>query len=324
MCSFQNCDFSEQPSLPFQSCTWFADDDGRIMHRSTSTVTLPTKCTIDLLQMYIQSDSIDEQMNLARVFLPYRSHGYLFQCDGYDEIDDKDRLKNDILSSAFESNLPLREIKIGRSTKTIRLFFRTTADFVSSRTRSTNSTKDKSCNICLKFKFDENLGGWFLMPYRLIWIAEDADEKIIGHVFAKLVSSSSKEHVFHGHITSVNVLKSHRKQGIATRLMKCSQEDMTYIFSARYISLYVRASNEGAIWLYSQTLKYDIHSIRKGYYSNGEDAYDLRCLCNEPCVSTNTSSEIVQIITSKPLSIFTEMETMTNVAQNFFCEVSSM
>jgi peptide alpha-N-acetyltransferase len=32
-----------------------------------------------------------------------------------------------------------------------------------------------------------------------------------------------------------------------------------------------------AFHLYSQTLKYEIHEIEKGYYADGEDAYAMRC-----------------------------------------------
>lgn len=60
-------------------------------------------------------------------------------------------------------------------------------------------------------------------------------------------------------------------------LMKQSQLEMADIFKAEYVSLHVRKSNRAAFHLYTKTLKYEVHDIEKGYYANGEDAYDMRC-----------------------------------------------
>ena len=60
-------------------------------------------------------------------------------------------------------------------------------------------------------------------------------------------------------------------------LMKRSQQEMADIFKAQYVSLHVRKSNRAAFHLYTKTLKYEVHDIEKGYYANGEDAYDMRC-----------------------------------------------
>eukprot|EP00594_Rhizosolenia_setigera_P010391 CAMPEP_0178972758 /NCGR_PEP_ID=MMETSP0789-20121207/21240_1 /TAXON_ID=3005 /ORGANISM="Rhizosolenia setigera, Strain CCMP 1694" /LENGTH=121 /DNA_ID=CAMNT_0020660339 /DNA_START=237 /DNA_END=602 /DNA_ORIENTATION=+ len=81
----------------------------------------------------------------------------------------------------------------------------------------------------------------------------------------------------HGHITSLAVLRTHRKRGIATMLMKRSQEEMHRVFNAEYVSLHVRKSNRAAFHLYTKTLKYEISDIEKGYYADGEDAYDMKC-----------------------------------------------
>lgn len=81
----------------------------------------------------------------------------------------------------------------------------------------------------------------------------------------------------HGHITSLSVLRTHRKRGIATALMRRSQKEMADVFSAEYVSLHVRKSNRAAFHLYKETLQYEIHDVEKGYYADGEDAYDMRC-----------------------------------------------
>jgi hypothetical protein len=80
----------------------------------------------------------------------------------------------------------------------------------------------------------------------------------------------------HGHITSLAVLRSHRKLGLATKLMHATQKAMQQCFYAEYCSLHVRKSNTAAFHLYSQTLGYAIHEIEKKYYADGEDAYDMR------------------------------------------------
>lgn len=80
----------------------------------------------------------------------------------------------------------------------------------------------------------------------------------------------------HGHITSLSVLRSHRKLGLATKLMRASQRDMRETFQARYVSLHVRRTNYAAFHLYHDTLGYEINDIEAGYYADGEDAYDMR------------------------------------------------
>jgi peptide alpha-N-acetyltransferase len=52
---------------------------------------------------------------------------------------------------------------------------------------------------------------------------------------------------------------------------------MEEVFDAEYVSLHVRKSNRAAIHLYNVTLKYEVHDVEKGYYADGEDAYDMRC-----------------------------------------------
>ncbi len=52
---------------------------------------------------------------------------------------------------------------------------------------------------------------------------------------------------------------------------------MEDVFSSEYVSLHVRKSNRAAFHLYSVTLKYQVNDVEKGYYADGEDAYDMRC-----------------------------------------------
>jgi N-alpha-acetyltransferase 10/11 len=91
----------------------------------------------------------------------------------------------------------------------------------------------------------------------------------------------------HGHITSLSVLRTQRKRGIATALMRRSQQEMFDVFGAEYVSLHVRKSNRAAFHLYSVTLAYQVHDIEKGYYADGEDAYDMRCYFNQSTTDTS-------------------------------------
>ena len=59
--------------------------------------------------------------------------------------------------------------------------------------------------------------------------------------------------------------------------MRRSQQEMQDVFDAEYVSLHVRKSNRAAFHLYSVTLSYGVHDVEKGYYADGEDAYDMRC-----------------------------------------------
>eukprot|EP00540_Astrosyne_radiata_P002654 CAMPEP_0116832454 /NCGR_PEP_ID=MMETSP0418-20121206/5901_1 /TAXON_ID=1158023 /ORGANISM="Astrosyne radiata, Strain 13vi08-1A" /LENGTH=118 /DNA_ID=CAMNT_0004461817 /DNA_START=155 /DNA_END=511 /DNA_ORIENTATION=+ len=100
----------------------------------------------------------------------------------------------------------------------------------------------------------------------------------------------------HGHITSLSVLRTHRKRGIATALMRRSQMEMEMVFDAEYVSLHVRKSNRAAFHLYKETLDFEIHDVEKGYYADGEDAYDMRCTFKkkvetEPSAATGVLEE---------------------------------
>lgn len=52
---------------------------------------------------------------------------------------------------------------------------------------------------------------------------------------------------------------------------------MQDVFESEYVSLHVRKSNRAAFHLYSVTLNYTVNEVEKGYYADGEDAYDMRC-----------------------------------------------
>jgi peptide alpha-N-acetyltransferase len=53
----------------------------------------------------------------------------------------------------------------------------------------------------------------------LLHVAEEYDGKIVGYVLAKLDDEDENNNIVHGHITSISVLRTYRKLGLASKLM---------------------------------------------------------------------------------------------------------
>lgn len=80
----------------------------------------------------------------------------------------------------------------------------------------------------------------------------------------------------HGHITSLAVKRSHRRLGLAQKLMDQAAKAMVECFKAKYVSLHVRKSNRAALNLYTNTLNFTISEVEPKYYADGEDAYAMK------------------------------------------------
>ena len=91
----------------------------------------------------------------------------------------------------------------------------------------------------------------------LLFVAEDDAGKIVGYVMAKLEDDDDdkKKHL-DAHITSLSVLRTHRKLGIATKLMRATHFQMKNVYRASSCSLRVRVTNRAAITLYKEVLGY--------------------------------------------------------------------
>nr|XP_012805130.1 N-alpha-acetyltransferase 11-like [Jaculus jaculus] len=124
-------------------------------------------------------------------------------------------------------------------------------------------------NYQMKYYFYHGLS-WPQLSY----IAEDEDGKIVGYVLAKM--EEDPDDVPHGHITSLAVKRSHRRLGLAQKLMDQASRAMIENFSAKYVSLHVRKSNRAALHLYSNTLNFQVHEVEPKYYADGEDAYAMK------------------------------------------------
>jgi N-alpha-acetyltransferase 10/11 len=86
----------------------------------------------------------------------------------------------------------------------------------------------------------------------------------------------SKEADTNGHITSLSVLRTHRRLGMANRLMGYAHNAMETAQDCAFVSLHVRVSNRAALGLYRDRLKYDVSEVSVGYYADGEDAYEMK------------------------------------------------
>eukprot|EP01065_Artemidia_motanka_P051300 TRINITY_DN9014_c0_g1_i1.p1 TRINITY_DN9014_c0_g1~~TRINITY_DN9014_c0_g1_i1.p1 ORF type:complete len:212 (+),score=66.74 TRINITY_DN9014_c0_g1_i1:81-716(+) len=108
---------------------------------------------------------------------------------------------------------------------------------------------------------------------QLLYVHEDFNGKITGYVLAKM---EDEDEIPHGHITSLAVLRSHRKLGIATSLVSASREDCETVFPGEFFSLHVRCTNDAAIHLYQNTLNFRVYDVEPKYYADDEDAYEMK------------------------------------------------
>ncbi|MCJ1255571.1 N-terminal acetyltransferase A complex catalytic subunit ard1 [Lignoscripta atroalba] len=99
--------------------------------------------------------------------------------------------------------------------------------------------------------------------------------KIVGYVLAKMEEEPA-DGVQHGHITSLSVMRTHRRLGLAEKLMRQSQRAMVESYGAQYVSLHVRVSNIAALQLYRDTLGFKVEKVEAKYYADNEDAYSMK------------------------------------------------
>jgi len=144
----------------------------------------------------------------------------------------------------------------------------------------------QACNLQ---NLPENYMMKFWMYHAMTWpqisfVAEDHKGRIVGYVLAKIdePSEEGKNEEIHGHVNSISVLRSYRRLGLAKKLMLLSQEAMSSIYKASYVSLHVRKSNKAAIALYRDTLGFEVAKVEKKYYGDGEDALSMRLSLKNP------------------------------------------
>ena len=110
----------------------------------------------------------------------------------------------------------------------------------------------------------------------LLHVAEDNNKKIVGYVLAKLEDEEVKSGEVQGQITSISVLRTYRRLGVASKLMNHAINMLQEYFDADFVSLNVRVSNRPALNLYHKNLGFEVIGIDKEYYMDREDAYKMR------------------------------------------------
>jgi len=144
--------------------------------------------------------------------------------------------------------------------------------------RADDLTAMQACNLQ---NLPENYTMRYYLYHAMTWpslsyVAEDSKGRIVGYVLAKMEEDIAPGDEPHGHLTSISVLRSYRRLGLAKKLMLQSQDAMASIYRASYVSLHVRKSNRAALSLYRDSLGFTVRDIEKKYYADGEDAYAMR------------------------------------------------
>ena len=102
----------------------------------------------------------------------------------------------------------------------------------------------------------------------------DKNNNIISYIMwrvEKTPSTDSLKYVNKGHLVSIAVSEKYRRRNIATKLLMESMSAIKKYKILQYV-LEVRVSNYAAIKLYEK-LNFNIETIKKKYYRDGENAY---------------------------------------------------
>ena len=126
----------------------------------------------------------------------------------------------------------------------------------------------------------ENYNLRYYMYHYLSWpqflyVQEDYNGNVVGYVLAKMDDEDESPKA-HGHVTSLSVLRTHRKLGVASNVMNMSMKNMEEVYSANFCSLHVRRTNEAALHLYQKTLGFRCCEIDEKYYVDDEDAFHMK------------------------------------------------
>ncbi|TQE12522.1 hypothetical protein C1H46_001913 [Malus baccata] len=93
----------------------------------------------------------------------------------------------------------------------------------------------QACNLlCLPENYQVKYYLYHILSWpQLLYVAEDYNGRIVDYVLAKMEEERNE---CHDHITSLAVLFTHRKLGLATKLMSVTQNAMEHVFAAKYVS----------------------------------------------------------------------------------------
>jgi peptide alpha-N-acetyltransferase len=110
----------------------------------------------------------------------------------------------------------------------------------------------------------------FLKSKRMPSKVVDSDE-----YFQEYYANERKTEML-GHVTSLAVLPTFRRRGLAAQLMKQLHFHMDEGHHADGVGLHVRVSNVAARRLYCEGMGYGVVDVIRGYYQDGEDAFFMR------------------------------------------------
>jgi ribosomal protein S18 acetylase RimI-like enzyme len=139
-------------------------------------------------------------------------------------------------------------------------------------------------------------------------------QRFIGLIFPREEESSDGEPP-HGHVTSISVLRSYRRLGLAKKLMvqsrapsnsfsiylltRCSPEEaMANVHRAAYVSLHVRKSNRAALGLYKDTLGFSVKDIEKKYCASDQICARARALADPRADADGEDAYAMQLLLS--------------------------
>ncbi|CAN6633612.1 N-terminal acetyltransferase A complex catalytic subunit Ard1p [Trichomonascus vanleenenianus] len=147
-------------------------------------------------------------------------------------------------------------------------------------------------NYTLKYYLYHALS-WPQASYVATTTTSSGKERIVGYVLAKLEDDnpSQEKTAIQGHITSLSVMRSYRRMGLAGKLMRQSLRGLREVYGAECVSLHVRKSNRAALHLYKDTLKFEVLGVESGYYADGEDAYSMRISLDQYDISDEEDDE---------------------------------
>ena len=132
----------------------------------------------------------------------------------------------------------------------------------------------------------EGQAGWAIVAYVLAKIDDGTEQDVAAaensHGSHGVGASEIHDGHVTGHITSLAVMRTHRRLGIAKKLMKSSMQHMAAEYRASSCSLHVRCGNKAAVNLYRASLGFEVEKTVKGYYGDGEDAMCMRSALQPP------------------------------------------
>lgn len=135
----------------------------------------------------------------------------------------------------------------------------------------------QQCNLrCLPENYHLRYYHYHICSHpELLYVCEDVNGIICGYVLGKIDEEDDPKKK-HGHITSLSVLRSHRKLGVASKVMNATHRDMRDIYGGHFSSLHVRRTNVAGRNLYQEALGYRVHEVDAKYYLDDEDAFHMK------------------------------------------------